>query len=34
VGVTPVINPGGYHESEYCAVVFDSCRPEDWRGLW
>jgi Icc-related predicted phosphoesterase len=34
VGSTLVINPGGYHDSECCAVVFDSSNPEDWRGLW
>jgi Icc-related predicted phosphoesterase len=34
VGGTLVINPGGYHDSECCAVVFDSANPEDWRGLW
>ena len=34
VGGTPVINPGGYHDSECCAVVFDSSQPEDWQGLW
>jgi Icc-related predicted phosphoesterase len=34
VGETLVVNPGGYHDSECCAVVFDSADPEDWRGLW
>ncbi len=34
VGGTLVINPGGYHDSECCAVIFDSSDPEDWRGLW
>jgi Icc-related predicted phosphoesterase len=34
VGGTLVINPGGYHDTECCAVVFDSSDPEDWRGLW
>jgi Icc-related predicted phosphoesterase len=34
VGGTLVINPGGYHASECCAVIFDSSDPEDWRGLW
>ena len=34
VGGTLVINPGGYHDSECCAVIFDSSNPEDWRGLW
>jgi Icc-related predicted phosphoesterase len=34
VGGTLVINPGGYHDRECCAVVFDSANPEDWRGLW
>jgi Icc-related predicted phosphoesterase len=34
VGSTLVFNPGGYQDSECCAVVFDSSNPEDWRGLW
>jgi len=34
VGGTLVINPGGYHDSACCAVVFDSANPEDWQGLW
>jgi Icc-related predicted phosphoesterase len=34
VGGTLVLNPGGYHNSECCAAVFDSFDPEDWRGLW
>jgi Icc-related predicted phosphoesterase len=34
VGSTLVFNPGGYHDSESCAVVFDSSNPEDWLGLW
>jgi Icc-related predicted phosphoesterase len=34
LGGTPVINPGGYHDDECCAVVFDSADPADWRGLW
>jgi Icc-related predicted phosphoesterase len=34
VGGTLVINPGGFHDSECCAAVFDAADPEDWRGLW
>ena len=34
VGGTLVINAGGYHDSECCAVIFDAANPEDWRGLW
>jgi Icc-related predicted phosphoesterase len=34
VGGTLVINPGGYHASDCCAAIFDSSKPDDWRGLW
>lgn len=34
VGGTLVINPGGYHDSDCCAIIFNSTDPEDWRGLW
>jgi Icc-related predicted phosphoesterase len=34
VAGTLVINPGGYHDRECCAVAFDATDPEDWRGLW
>ena len=34
VGRTLVVNPGGYHESEGCAAIFDPAAPEDWYGLW
>jgi Icc-related predicted phosphoesterase len=34
LGGNLVINPGGYHDDECCAVVFDSANPQDWRGLW
>jgi Icc-related predicted phosphoesterase len=34
LGGNLVINPGGYHDDECCAVVFDSANPRDWRGLW
>jgi Icc-related predicted phosphoesterase len=34
LGGKVVINPGGYHDSECCAVVFDSANPDNWMGLW
>ena len=34
LGETAVINPGGYHDDECCAVIFDSGEPGDWQGLW
>ena len=34
LGETAVINPGGYHDDECCAVIFDSGEPENWQGLW
>lgn len=34
VNGTLVINPGGYHDDDCSALVFDSACPDDWRGLW
>lgn len=34
LGQTAVINPGGYHDDECCAVIFDSGEPSNWQGLW
>ena len=34
IGDVDVINPGGYHDDECCAVVFDSNQPSNWVGLW
>jgi Icc-related predicted phosphoesterase len=34
IGETLIINPGGFHDSGSCAVVFDSEEPDDWQGLW
>lgn len=34
LGSTVVINPGGYHDDECCAVIFDSGEPKNWQGLW
>jgi Icc-related predicted phosphoesterase len=33
-GGTIVINPGGFHDDDCCAVVFDSEDPRNWQGLW
>jgi Icc-related predicted phosphoesterase len=34
IGETPVLNPGGYHNSSCCAILLDSSKPRNWKGLW
>ncbi len=34
INSTHLFNPGGYHDTDCCAIVFDASNPADGRGLW
>lgn len=34
INATQIFNPGGYHESTCCGLLFDPSMPASWQGLW